>query len=463
MGIEKRLANFEPDFEFTPVNPLPREEFEERVRIIKREAVVDECDALVFHTNLVGWYHTSNGYIRYVCDWMRDGVLILPIDEDKEPTLLTFINDSVLLPPPGEPTWFDDIRQTGLYSREAFNIPGDQTKKVAEATRLIIKEKGLLEGKFGLIGDFYYSTPFFSVLKNVLPEARGFISENKVINRMQHIKSPREQELERAAAQLVDIGIQAAYHICKPGVTDHELYAAFTLAQMSRGGEQGDGYQIGVNRWGTHISKPYGHVVKSGDIIIFYISGVTYRGYKAQTARMFVVGDITRKQEEVIEMCVDAVQRAEKAAGPGVLVRDVNNAAFEAYIERGYLSSPEAKDIPWNWEPNPDGTPRPFPVEKIHNEDWERMGRDLRHVYPATFGPNGCRMGHSMGFDKMPLFHIISSNYMKLQPGMTYIVHAQWFEPKVAGCNLGNFMLVTENGVENLNKHSSLEPYRIIV
>ncbi|MET0429520.1 MAG: aminopeptidase P family protein, partial [Microvirga sp.] len=38
--IEALLADFEPDFAFVPPPPLPVEEFAERLRRIRREAVV---------------------------------------------------------------------------------------------------------------------------------------------------------------------------------------------------------------------------------------------------------------------------------------------------------------------------------------------------------------------------------------------------------------------------------------
>lgn len=110
----------------------------------------------------------------------------------------------------------------------------------------------------------------------------------------------------------MDIGFQAACHACRLGVTDHELFAAFTFAQMARGGENADGYQIGANAWGTHIGKAYGHTIVSGDLINFYVSGISYRGYTAQMARMIAVGTITPKQEEVLEVCTESLRRAEK-------------------------------------------------------------------------------------------------------------------------------------------------------
>src|SRR5262245_58254837 len=100
--IERLLEGFEPSFEFTAPPPLPEAEFAERVRRIRREAVLAGHDALVVHTDMVGWFHTSNAYLRYVCDWMREGVLLIPTDSDKEIVLLSFFTQSVILPPAGE-------------------------------------------------------------------------------------------------------------------------------------------------------------------------------------------------------------------------------------------------------------------------------------------------------------------------------------------------------------------------
>ncbi len=210
---------------------------------------------------------------------------------------------------------------------------------------------------------------------------------------MQKIRSPKEQAVVRAAAQLASIGIEAAYHATRPGVTDYEIYAAFTYAQMSRGGETGDGYQIGINRYGTHCGKPYGHVVRDGDLINLYISAVIYQGYTAQIARMIAVGDITDKQEEVLQMCTEGVEKAAARVKPGVLVSDVANASFEPYIERGYLTSADSRTMPYNWSAADDGKPLLIPRKHVVDEDWERQGRKLMHVYPATLGPHNPNVG----------------------------------------------------------------------
>ncbi|MGO8470344.1 hypothetical protein AB9F45_39460, partial [Rhizobium leguminosarum] len=62
-------------------------------------------------------------------------------------------------------------------------------------------------------------------LDELLPKSK-FVADNAILDRMQKVLSPREIEMFRAAAQLISIGTQAAYHLAKSGVTDHEILAA---------------------------------------------------------------------------------------------------------------------------------------------------------------------------------------------------------------------------------------------
>jgi Xaa-Pro aminopeptidase len=293
-----------------------------------------------------------------------------------------------------------------------------------------------------------------------MPKCR-FDHATDIVDRMQRRRSKREQALVRAAAQLCSIGIQAACHVIRPGVTDHEIYAAFTHAQMARGGETGDGYQIGINRWGTHCGKPYGHVVREGDLINLYISSVQYHGYSAQIARMIAVGTITETQEEVLEMCAEGVRRAAALVRPGARISDIANASFGPYIERGYLSSADSRTMPFCWEANADGSPRPIPRKHVPDPDWEAQGRRLMHVYPAQKGPHNPNVGHSVSMPKFPPYNIAANNHDTLEEGMTLVLHSQWLEPEVAGANIGDCYLVTDDGAENLSRHTPLAVHRI--
>lgn len=460
--IEKLLDGFEPTFEFKAPLPFPEAEFAERIRRIRREAVQAGHDALIVHTGSLGWFHASNAYLRYICDWMREGVLIIPTDSDKEMILVSFFTQSVILPPGGEPVGVNQIWQVGAIGREYADRPGSSVVKTGEAVTKLLQDLSLQTAQIGRLGD-RTSGELFGYLDEMLPKAK-FITANAIIDRMQKIRSPREIEMSRAAAQLISIGTQAAYHVTRPGVTDAEIYAAFTFAQMARGGETGDGYQIGINAYGTHCGKPYGHVVRPGELINLYISNVTYRGYTAQTARMIAVGEITARQEKVLAACTEGVKRAEKLIRPGVLISEVNNAAFESYIEHGLLNSPNARAMPYNWEPAADGGPRLVPYQYVPDEDWEAQGRKLMHVYPAVNGPHNPNLGHSVGMaGTSNSFNVSSHNYDRLEEGMVFVLHTQWLEAQSAGCNVGDLYLVTPDGFENLSRHTPLETHRIAV
>jgi Xaa-Pro aminopeptidase len=458
--MESLLADFEPDFAFIPPKPLPEEEYIERLRRIRREAVVNGHDAMIVHTGMVGWFHTSNGYLRYICDWVREGVLIIPTDSDKELVLLSFYTESVILPPGGEAMLVEEIWQIGATGREYSDRPGSWIAMTADATANKLASLGFASGQIGRIGD-RTSADLFSQIAALMPRA-AFVSDNGIIDRMQRVHSPREIEMFRAASQLISIGTQAAYHATRVGATDAEIYAAFTFAQVARGGETADGYQIGVNEFGTHCGKPYGHVVRNGDLINLYISSVTYQGYNSQSARMIAVGDITAKQEDVLAMCVDGVRRAEKLIRPGALVSEINNAAFAPYVSRGLLDSPAARSMPYIWAPGTGGGPRILKSQYVPDADLEAHGRKLRHVYPAAHGPHNPNLGHSVGMAGFSNgYNVSSHNYDRLEVGMVFVLHTQWIEPLVAGCNVGDCYVVTAEGYENMTRHTPLEPFRV--
>jgi Xaa-Pro aminopeptidase len=412
------------------------------------------------HTDSAGWFHAANAHLRYLIDWMREGILVIPTDEDKPLTLLSFFTESVILPPGGEAMLVDDIRQVGAIGREYADRPGVSANKAGDACAELLAERVGWSPQVGCIGDAR-SPWLWTHLQELMPKAR-FVDMTNAIERMQRRRTPREIAMFRAAAQLADIGTQAAYHVTRPGVTDAGIYAAFTFAQLARGGETGDGYQIGVNEYGTHCGKPYGRVVRPGDLINLYVSNVTYQGYTAQTARMIAVGKITQRQEKVIAACVEGVKRAQTLIRPGTLFRDINNAAFEPMIEAGLLSSPEARTMPYIWEPMPDGKPRPLLRQNVPDVDYEAQGRQLRHVYPAHFGPHNPNLGHSIGMaGAKNAFNVSSHNYDRIEEGMVFVLHTQWVEPLSAGCNVGDLYAVTAEGFEKLSNNTPLDLHRV--
>lgn len=118
----------------------------------------------------------------------------------------------------------------------------------------LLTEIGAFPGSIGFVDD-KRSAAFRAALTGAMPGAK-FSDQHGILDRMQRNHTPAEVAVFRTAAQLISIATQAAYHVARVGLTDCEIFAAFTMAQMARGGETGDGYQIGANEWGTHCGKP---------------------------------------------------------------------------------------------------------------------------------------------------------------------------------------------------------------
>ncbi|MDY3867802.1 MAG: M24 family metallopeptidase, partial [Pyramidobacter sp.] len=372
-----------------------------------------------------------------------------------------FYTQSVILPPSwGEAVGVEKLYQVGAFGLEYAGRPCSSDAKLVEGVAKALSDLGYAASSIGVIGDAT-SPKHWEGLKTLLPKAK-FTNETHVILDMQRLRSKNEIDQIRASAQLMDIGFQAACHVCRPGITDNELYAAFTFAQLARGGENADGYQIGVNRWGTHCGKAYGHTVVPGDLINFYVSGISFRGYTAQSARMIAVGKITAKQEETLEVCTESLRRAEKLIRPGARLCDINKAGFEPFIEHGYLKDDVTATMPYNWEGNPDFSALEIPLQYVEDVDLERMGRRLMHVYPPVTGPHNPNMGHGIGMHGNPdKFNVTSHNTEICRPGLTFVLHPQWLAPLESGANIGNCYAVTEDGYENLTCHTSPEVFRV--
>lgn len=457
--VEALLHGFEPDFEFTPAPRITEAEFASRVEALRRAATVAGHDALLVHADGAPHYALTNRNLRWTCDWGREGILVIPTDSDRGPQLLSFFSAAAIMPPAGEAVGVEAIWQVSPSGREYSGRPGDSVRRAAAGCVGVLEDLGLASASLGLAGDAS-SLRYWDLIRAQLPHAR-LTPMGDVFAPLQLRLSPGEQAQIRTAGQLIDIGYQAACHVTRPGVTDHEIYAAFTFAQLARGGETGDGYQIGINQWGTACGKPYGRVVRSGDVINMYLSTVTYHGYSAQAARMMAVGTITAAQEETLEMCTEAVRRAEALIRPGVRFCELHHAAFSSYLERGYLADDTTATMPFSWAAMEDGRPRRVPEQYVPDEDFERQGGRLTHVYPALAGPHNPNLGHQVGVYSPTEFNVTSHNTDRAEPGMVFVLHAQWLDPMTSGANIGDCYLVTETGYENLTCHSPLETFRV--
>src|SRR5690554_7501721 len=157
------------------------------------------------------------------------------------------------------------------------------------------------------------------------------------------IKSSREIDLMKTAGDILARTRGYLIPFIKPGVTTHELdmlAEKFILdndATPSFKGYQGFSGSIctSVNEVVIHGIPSKKKVLKDGDIISIDI-GVQYKGYHADSAWTFPVGNISDEVKKLLEVTEASLWAGLEAIKPGASVNDISNAVEATIRPHGY-------------------------------------------------------------------------------------------------------------------------------
>ncbi|CZE50505.1 M24 family metallopeptidase [Campylobacter geochelonis] len=236
------------------------------------------------------------------------------------------------------------------YAIEARNLAHDT--EVIEIKQPIIKEARLLLRKFGVKSlvfdphDFSYAqfeelSKFIHI--NFIP--RPFFSKKK---RM--IKSQKEIEILKQAAIFGAKSFdQFAKFVSENGLSLSEKELFFHACNiLKHDGELGLSFEpiIALNQNAAKAhALPSSDRLRSGDLLLLD-AGVKFKRYCSDRTRTACFTDSvefskrqsfkTQKQNEIYQIVKEAQNLAIKAVKPGVLARDVDNAAREFITKCGY-------------------------------------------------------------------------------------------------------------------------------
>ena len=154
---------------------------------------------------------------------------------------------------------------------------------------------------------------------------------------MRRVKDSSEQKLMTKAGELADVGMEAIRNHLEIGMREHEIAAEACYAMM-RGGAEGIAFDFIVAS-GPRSAYPHAGVtdrgIRKGDFVKVDM-GATYKGYRSDLTRTFIVGEPSEKQAEMY----DAVLRANEEALPeirdGAKGSDVDKVARGVIEEAGY-------------------------------------------------------------------------------------------------------------------------------
>jgi Xaa-Pro aminopeptidase len=202
---------------------------------------------------------------------------------------------------------------------EGFEGPLIQELRGAKARRLIVEE-----------------APQADALREALSDCT---IEDAPLAKMElrRRKEPRELELLRTVAGIVQEGAQAAREALRVGATELDAVAAGQAAVRRRGSES-DAFTwvCSSGPRSYYADARVGHRrLEAGDIG-FYDFGIRYHGYIGDICWPFVLGEPTAQQREILEAVAEAQERTLAVLRPGVSAREVHATAAAAFAERGW-------------------------------------------------------------------------------------------------------------------------------
>ena len=193
--------------------------------------------------------------------------------------------------------------------------------------------------------------------KQVTPRAVGFESLNielyqKLQNRfdgielkasadlvwnMRRVKDETEQKLIRRAGELADIGIEAVSERLSEGMREYEVAAEATYAMM-RNGAEGLAFAT-IIASGPRSAYPHAGVtdrkIRKGDFVTIDM-GATYKEYRSDITRTFIVGEPTDEQAKIYHTVLRANETALPEIKDGAMGSEVDRVARTIIEEEGY-------------------------------------------------------------------------------------------------------------------------------
>ena len=180
---------------------------------------------------------------------------------------------------------------------EVLDKRGAQSGRVAVMGPMPFEQHTMLTAKFGTI-----------------------VSLNRMYQRLRAVKSPEELDWLRIGAAMSDAGMAALRNAIRPGVTERQLGDAIERAYVAEGGTTGIHY-IGVtsmhdSQIGVPRQYPSNRKVQKGDVVVSEITAQFF-DHGGQVLRSFTVGEeptpLYRDLHAAADAALDAIFKVLKA------------------------------------------------------------------------------------------------------------------------------------------------------
>ena len=207
---------------------------------------------------------------------------------------------------------------------KVFRHVGEQMSGVTKTFRALaekfpdkatLKEDQLI--KVGM--QMWFGTPAFLVdlFRKLNPQVE-LVPSDPVMDELRMVKDEEELEWMRVAQEIAGLGMDRLRDLLQPGRTGREI-AAEVLYTMMKAGASGTSTPLHINT-GIRSCWIHGMVdetpIAEGDLVVVDLTPM-YRGYCANLARTFVIGEPDEKQKLLINTYLELIPAVREDLKPG--------------------------------------------------------------------------------------------------------------------------------------------------
>jgi Xaa-Pro dipeptidase len=291
--------------------------------------------------------------IQKAQDLMREegmiGIMIMTRDDYRYFFGETRVQPRAIIPAFGDPVIIsfkgeaEEIRAAlGDQPVKVFSHVGEQMSNVSKTFRSLAKE---LPRKMDLAEDqplkvgmqMWFHTPAFLVdlFRKLNPQVE-LVPSDPVMDELRMVKDEEEIELMRKAQEIAGLGMDTLRVMLEPGRSGREIAAEVTCV-MLKAGASGTStpihINIGIRSCWIH-GKADDTTIQIGDLVVADLTPM-YKGYCANLARTFVIGEPDEQQMLLIDTYLEMIKATQEALQPGITVGRLDKIGLEICEEKG--------------------------------------------------------------------------------------------------------------------------------
>ena len=400
---------------------VPESQFNDRLEKVREFADQNDLSAVVAYSAPTIHHWAQSGHVSYLTNWSNldrlvDTMVVVP---RKGTPVLLLAGVEYMLEQIDEVSWIKDVRMVSSPDPRAVSssydvgIAGEEAEGGATtfggAVADIVSANGCGGRPIGIAGKDQLTLALYMDLESSIRE--GVADTPDIVAELRAIKSPEEISLQRQVAAVADRCYETMMIALEDGMWGYELSAEMDRAGKIVGADfiyntmhtapQGD------LKSGVLSIKSHDHRMHRGD----YINTNAYiinKGYWIQSARSGTIGRTFPSEASLVQELLDIQLEVLDAIQPGLPIGE---------------------------------------LLRIAEAGADRVGCTVQ----------GGRIGHGQGLDYSEMPFLTAGNAETLKPGNTFVLHVCL---EIPGTNklirpIGNLCVVTEDGVEILDKFSS--------